>query len=357
MNPVEALDILHEENSAKFCLFDRLAIVEHYSTGLEAELKYLRTGSGLFDRKSSLLLELNGVDAKSFLQGMVSADLEKIDVNQIQPAIICQSKGKIQHVFEIWRTEKHRWVLCCHPGEGFQIANLLHKFHIRENFEFKLLTPSMLRLDLRGPNTRRVLQILESGEKEISSELSFNGEKLFCSQHQHLGVEHFSLLVPGKQGSGVALKLLEQKECEWVGWNAWQEMDLIEQIPVFGRDFSADNFAQEAALKDHISYNKGCYIGQEPNARLFFRGRPQKQLVSLKIPASTSIINSSYLYLGSQAVGEIAAVSASIFGEWQAGMAMVRTKVLDSKNTKLSIKPDDPEPMIEWAKLPTHIQR
>jgi len=110
------------------------------------------------------------------------------------------------------------------------------------------------------------------------------------------------------------------------------EMDLIERIPVFGRDYTNDNFAQEAALKDYISFNKGCYIGQEPNARLFFRGRPQKQLVSLSISASSH--DGTYL-----------------------GMAMVKTKVLDTEDTNLSIIPDDPEPTIEWSKLPTHIMR
>ena len=41
------------------------------------ELRYLQEFR-LFDRKAWLLLELNGVDAKNFLQGMVSADLEKL---------------------------------------------------------------------------------------------------------------------------------------------------------------------------------------------------------------------------------------------------------------------------------------
>jgi len=142
MNPVEALDELHQKAGANFSFFDRLAVVEKYSIGIEQELRYLQKSSGIFDRKAWLLLELNGVDAKNFLQGMVSADLDKIDINQIQPALICQSKGKIQHVLEIWRTSQHRWVLSSYPGEGFQVANLLNKFHIRENFEFQLLTPS-----------------------------------------------------------------------------------------------------------------------------------------------------------------------------------------------------------------------
>ena len=91
-----------------------------------------------------------------------------------------------------------------------------------------------------------------------------------------------------------------------------ERMDLIERIPVFGRDFTTENFAQESALKDYISFNKGCYIGQEPNARLFF-GAPTKQLVSISIPASLTTFCSSPLFSGSELVGEITAISASSF--------------------------------------------
>ena len=357
MNPVEALNGLHEKKGAQFSFFDRLAVVDKYSIGIEKELRYLQKSSGLFDRKAWLLLELNGADAKNFLQGMVSADLEKIDINQILPAIICQSKGKIQHILEIWRTSQDGWVISNYPGEGFQVANLLNKFHIRENFEFQLLTPTMLRLDLRGPKSSTALEIIGLSEPSATSETFFNGKKLLCTRHQHHGVEHYSLLIPGNEVENVATKLLDQEECSWVGWDAWNEMNLIERIPVFGRDFTNDNFAQEAALKDHISFSKGCYIGQEPNARLFFRGRPQKQLICLSIPASLTTFDSSHLFSGSELVGEITAISASRFVEGRLGMAMVKTKFLDTKDKKLSIIPDDPEPTIEWSKLPTHIMR
>ena len=168
MNPVEVLDGLHQKAGANFSFFDRLAVVEKYSVGTKKELRYLQKSSGLFDRKAWLLLELNWVEAKNILQGMLSADLEKIEINQIQPALICQSKGKIQHVLEIWRTSQHSWVLSSYPGEGFQVANLLDKLHIRENFEFQLLTPSTLRLDLRGPRSSTVFKILGSDVSSLS---------------------------------------------------------------------------------------------------------------------------------------------------------------------------------------------
>ncbi|MEC7221009.1 MAG: hypothetical protein VXW29_11450, partial [SAR324 cluster bacterium] len=108
---------------------------------------------------------------------------------------------------------------------------------------------------------------------------------------------------------------------------------------------------------DYISFNKGCYIGQEPNARLFFRGRPQKQLVNLSIPDSANIYATSPLFFGSDLVGEVTTISAYSHDGVYVGMAMVKTKVLDTEDTKLSIIPDDPEPTIGWSKLPTHIMR
>ncbi|MGA0377176.1 MAG: hypothetical protein ACO3N6_12530, partial [bacterium] len=207
------------------------------------------------------------------------------------------------------------------------------------------------------PRSRNVLEILGLNGSSDNSETSLMDKKILCTKHHHLGVEHYSLLIPGKDIENVANNLLDQEDCGLVGWNAWDEMDLIERIPVFGRDYTNENFAQEAALKDYISFNKGCYIGQEPNARLFFRGRPQKQLVSLSIPASVATLDASNLFSGSELVGEITSISASSHDGTYLGMAMVKTKVLDTEDTKLSIIPDDPEPTIEWSKLPTHIMR
>ncbi|MEK9762937.1 MAG: hypothetical protein VW729_09665, partial [Deltaproteobacteria bacterium] len=75
------------------------------------------------------------------------------------------------------------------------------------------------------------------------------------------------------------------------------------------------------------------------------------------IPASVATLDASNLFSGSELVGEITSISASNHAGIYLGMAMVKTKVLDTEDTKLSIIPDDPEPTIEWSKLPTHIMR
>jgi folate-binding Fe-S cluster repair protein YgfZ len=79
---------------------------------------------------------------------------------------------------------------------------------------------------------------------------------------------------------------------------------------------------QEAGLNERaVSFQKGCYVGQETVARLFYRGKPNRQLrgVRLRDPAPVG----SELVVGDRAVGRLSSVAASPrYGE--IGLALVR---------------------------------
>lgn len=356
MNIPDSLDKLHQAAGAQLSYQDRLGIPQAYPEGLQAEVAALQSQCGLFDRKGWLLLELKGPDAARFLQGMVTMDVEKLPVGQLQPTLICQSKGKIQHALELWHLDDQRWLLSCEPGDGLQVGNHLHKYHIREDFEFALVTPSQLRLDLRGPLAQACLEGLGYPE-ETPSHWSWEGTQIQITRLQRLGVPCFALLLPGEQAAPFAQALLQGSRCQWVGWQAWQEQDLLEQRPVFGRDFTTDHFAQEVGLAEYISYSKGCYIGQEPNARLYHRGRPQRQLVQVQLPPDQSIQPGQALYLENEEVGHITAAAQSIIAETRPGLALLRTRVLEQNIPYLSLEAEGAPALVTWSLLPTHIQR
>jgi aminomethyltransferase len=52
-------------------------------------------------------------------------------------------------------------------------------------------------------------------------------------------------------------------------------------IPLYGVDMDDTTIVPEICLPETISYNKGCYIGQEIIARIHFRGHIAKQLTGL----------------------------------------------------------------------------
>jgi folate-binding protein YgfZ len=62
----------------------------------------------------------------------------------------------------------------------------------------------------------------------------------------------------------------------------------VEQgIPRHGQDMGAENLPGEAGIVTRaVSFTKGCYIGQEPVARMHHRGRPNRVLRGLRLAAA-----------------------------------------------------------------------
>ena len=87
-------------------------------------------------------------------------------------------------------------------------------------------------------------------------------------------------------GPLVAAETVSQ-ELEVAGIHAELSLDEYERIrvesgyPAFGSELTEDFNPLEAGLIEHISFNKGCYIGQEVVARLNTYEKVQKKLVKL----------------------------------------------------------------------------
>jgi folate-binding protein YgfZ len=75
--------------------------------------------------------------------------------------------------------------------------------------------------------------------------------------------------------------------------------------PRYGHDIDDSTIPQEAGLNERaVSFTKGCYVGQETVARLFYRGRPNRHLRGLKL--SEAVAPGTELRLGERVVGTVA---------------------------------------------------
>jgi folate-binding protein YgfZ len=92
--------------------------------------------------------------------------------------------------------------------------------------------------------------------------------------------------------------------------------------PRYGIDLDDSVIPQEAALNERaVSFTKGCYVGQETVARLYYRGKPNRHLRGLRLsgPATTG----APLRLGEREVGHLGSVVESPRLGWIA-LALVR---------------------------------
>ena len=80
--------------------------------------------------------------------------------------------------------------------------------------------------------------------------------------------------------------------------------------PRFGLDMGPESMPAEADITERaVNFEKGCYIGQEPVARLHYRGKPNRTLRGLRLSAAAQ--HGTPLLLGDKEVGTIGSTSLS----------------------------------------------
>ena len=97
-------------------------------------------------------------------------------------------------------------------------------------------------------------------------------------------------------------------------------------LPRFGRELSQEYIPLEANLWGDVSFNKGCYIGQEIIARMESRGKLAKKLVQLS--ADGSLEAGSDLQANGKNAGTVTSTAVGPHGT--IGLGYVKTSVLDS---------------------------
>jgi folate-binding protein YgfZ len=80
--------------------------------------------------------------------------------------------------------------------------------------------------------------------------------------------------------------------------------------PRFGAEMGPETMPAEAGIVEAaVSFTKGCYIGQEPVARLHYKGRPNRRLRGLRLSAPAE--PGAELRLGDRAVGRLGSACVS----------------------------------------------
>ena len=323
-----------------------------YSDRLAEEINLLLQGCGLFDLKSSWLIALKGSEAGTFLQGMVTSDVLQLEIGQIQSSLICANKGKILYHLEIFRSLENEWIVSCDPGEGREVGTMLDNFHVREELEMRLLNSGeMLRIDLLGPDSEK--HLLKLGFSPGKADWKFKDGLMYTVKLNLGKLPRWINLVEINIMADFIDLMLNKQKVDLIGMEAFDEIRILEGIPRFGGDYSKENFPQEAAIADHISFKKGCYIGQEPHARMYHRGHPNWILVWLKISDESEASSGDTLFHDGREIGKITSLTGISKKGLLRGIAMIRYELTQEKN--LLALAFDSQPIIQHEALPNTI--
>ena len=155
-----------------------------------------------------------------------------------------------------------------------------------------------------------------------------SGDESIATRRQDAGAPGkggYDLFVPNNSLGAVADKLIaaaKQIGGRACGWQAFETARIEAGIPRFGVDMDETNLPLECgpALRDAVSYNKGCYIGQEVINRIHSFGHVNRELRGLRLtdPASAGLPlpqRSDKLFHNGKEVGYVtSAVKSPAFG-------------------------------------------
>jgi tRNA-modifying protein YgfZ len=275
---------------------------------LAADYRAITEACGLFDRSERGKLALSGADAATFLQGQVTNDVEGLAPGAGCYAAFLTPKGKMLGDVRILNSGDE--LLLDTERVALQsLFNMIRRFSLGYQVEVHKRTLERGMLSLIGPEA-----VALAGAGELAS----------SDEHAHLVVQ-----VPGTALTARAIRTdvgvdllcdaadveplraaLEEAGAVPVGETATECLRVERGRPRYGIDLDDTVIPQEAGLNERaVSFTKGCYVGQETVARLFYRGKPNRQLRGLRLSGPAE--SGDELSFEGRTVGRVTSVASS----------------------------------------------
>ncbi|MEP3482139.1 MAG: hypothetical protein ABJZ55_23040 [Fuerstiella sp.] len=252
------------------------------------ELVLAETDVALFVLSDLIRIRLSGVDRVKFLHNFCTANVKAMATGDVFEAFLTDVKARILGHGYVAAFEDcvEVWML---PGSADAVVSHLQKYVIVEDVNVEAL-PSTTVLALAGPHALSHYASWQQGfELEAGRCVEAESFSAICVQWGGRSLLLVSLN-SSQQATG-AWRALNPVGSKGAGQVAFDALRIAERFPKITVDLSNSNMAPEAGRNETaICYTKGCYLGQEPIARLDAMGHVNRQLYSGTIQLYTDDI-------------------------------------------------------------------
>ena len=255
----------------------------------------MRHGAGLIDRPATGRILLTGADRRSYLQGLLTNDIQALTPGTGCYAAMLTAQGRMMTDMRV--LELGDSVLLSLPLHVTgAIRDHLDRFIFSEDVQVTDVTASRTEIGLYGPAAADILAKI-GAEGGVPSRLFETtrvrvvGAETVLVGSDELGVPGYDILVDASDAEPVTAALLATGAVR-VSEAEAETVRIESGRPRFGVDMDADTIPLEAGLEERaISRSKGCYVGQEVIVRVQDRGqgRVAKRLVGLTFDAGASV--------------------------------------------------------------------
>ena len=208
-----------------------------------------------FELVNHNIYSVSGADVERYLQGRLTQNIKKVKAQQAYGAMLLTPQGKILAKMHVIK-EQGRFLLLVDPCNNEDFLKDLLRFKVADDVSVSKLDSSLF----------TALEDFQSTLIKIPS--------------KRFKESGFDIIVTENEKAN----LLKELDSQGFKLGTEQERDFLRissNQPEYGKDINQSITATEVPFQDYISFDKGCYAGQEVVEMSTARGRPNRQLLSL----------------------------------------------------------------------------
>ena len=310
-------------------------LVGHF-TDPRQEHRTMRQGVGVIDLSHRGRLRLTGNDRAQYLHRIISNDVEGVAVGEGNYATILTNRGKIIADMKVYVFEDSIGIETNAETTSI-LYQELDKYLIADDVTIEELTERTGAVGVHGPKSAELLQEVygfDVGDlPEYHSVVhEIDGRRIVCVRANETGEVGYNLCTAFESMEWLWDTFLTKGRAfsaEPVGLTALNSLRIEAGIPRYGAELGDSVFPLEAELEGAISFEKGCYIGQEIVARMQYRGHPNRLLRGFEITSDAPPQSGDRLFDGDKEIGWLtSAVVSPTLGK-TIGMGYVRVAFTD----------------------------
>jgi folate-binding protein YgfZ len=247
---------------------------------LDGQYRALRDEAGYLERPRAAI-KVSGAEAAEYLQGQLTNDVEGLEPDEGAYAALLDRKGHLKADMRVLRLGADELWLDLEPDRGPDVLRHLRTYSVGRELEIADVSDKWEITTLIGPRAGAIAGVEGLGAEDAQRHREWEGVELLAVATD-LGLDLIT-----RSGESAALReLLRAAGAVEVSSEAAEILRVESGRPRFGLDMGEALMPAEAGIVERaVDFEKGCYIGQEPVARLHYRGKPNRRLRGLQLSA------------------------------------------------------------------------
>jgi folate-binding protein YgfZ len=257
-----------------------------------------RSGALLVREDAREVLVVTGPDRATWLNGVVTCDVTKVCPGEGAFGLLLSKLGKLQTDLYALASASEL-LLACAPGTSALALSELERMLVMEDAELGRPGSELSCLSLHGPRAAELARSVSERAGVVQGSVD------------RAGLGGAVLLVPRSELEAV-VAVLTQGGAVLASDDDWLRLRVERQVGVFGADYGPQDNPHEAAVERRaISWNKGCYLGQEVVFMQDARGKVKRRLALIALDGPVPAAGTPVATSEGAAVGEVTSAAAS----------------------------------------------